>query len=704
MTKLIPSIFRVGFLSILILGFSQLTNAQFNYLASSAVNTTSTYSSLTAAQGTAITTNFKGTAMTFDDDNSSVQNIGFTFAFSGQNFTQFVLNSNGFIRLGSDSTPIANSYNVLTTTTTPPYVLYPLNLDLDGGTSPEYRVFTSGTAGSRVCTIQFKNVKDWSSTTGQFSALEFQIKLYEGTNVIEFVYHNFTPSAAASAFIPSNCGIMGTAPLNSVNVTKASTTAFASATFIDGAYTGNAFNLRNSVLPVSGLTYRFTPIVLPNNDASVLQTYTLGKIPKGLNHIVSATIKNSGATTRTNLAVTLTVTGANPFTNTQTIPSLTPGQTIVVYFAAMPTSNIGSNTVVVNVPPDDVNTNNSISVSNQVTSTTYSTAYGTVTTSGVGSNGGTIELATTFKCPQPSSISSIIANFSSSGQPYLVKIYSIANDTPQNLLYTSASLTTVAGPNAISLTPAVSIPGDFAVSLSQTGTTNYGCSYEAETPIREKTFYSKGASGPWGALSAPFKLMLDVTLSAVLPITLTNFSGVRESGNNILNWTTANETNNKGFELQRSANGEKFSTIATIASKAENGNSSSALYYSYNDNKPLVGTNYYRLHQIDFNGKESFSNIVVLKSASITKAEITRVYPNPVDAQLNIVLNTPNSEKVQIRITDLVGKVITEKVLQTNQGDNNVQFNTSNLSRGTYLIRVYSSNNSEMSIQKFIKQ
>ncbi len=207
-----------------------------------------------------------------------------------------------------------------------------------------------------------------------------------------------------------------------------------------------------------------------------------------------------------------------------------------------------------------------------------------------------------------------------------------------------------------------------------------------------------------GAATGCTSSITSFTTGFPLPITLANFSGVREAGNNILNWSTANETNNKGFELERSANGEKFSSIASIASKAENGNSSSVLYYSYTDEKPLTGTNYYRLRQIDFNGKESYSNIVVLKSASIVKAEISRVYPNPVEAQLNLVLNTPSSEKVQIRITDLVGKVISEKVLQTNQGDNNVQFNTSNLSRGTYLIKVYSSSNSEMSTQKFIKQ
>ena len=71
---------------------------------------------------------------------------------------------------------------------------------------------------------------------------------------------------------------------------------------------------------------------------------------------------------------------------------------------------------------------------------------------------------------------------------------------------------------------------------------------------------------------------------------------------------------------------------------------------------------------------------------------------------MNVVVNTPNSEKVNIRITDLVGKTIAEKMLQSNQGDNNIQFNTSNLSRGTYLIKIFSLNESEMSIQKFIKQ
>ncbi len=477
--------------------------------------------------------------------------------------------------------------------------------------------------------------------------------------------------------------------------------------------TSNRYN--GTVAPAAGSTTltatAFRPAIQIShplaNDVSVVKAYSLGQIPRNLAHSVTALVTNLGTTAKTNLAVTLIVTGANPFTNVQTVSSLASGASATVTFAAMTTSTIGSNVVTVSIPTDDDNANNTKIINNQVTAATYSTAYDTVTSSGVGSNTAAIDLAVIFRCPVSTGLTSIKTNFSSSGQPYVLKIYSVNTDTPQNLLYTSATLTTAAGPNTITLSPTVGITGDFAISINQTGITNYGCSYESETPQRLKTFYARtpGGSNTWGALGAPFKIMVDATLaSGLVPVNLTTFTGVKEGNRNILNWSTANETNNKAFELQRSANGEKFSSIATINSKAENGNSSSVLTYSYNDEKPLTGTNYYRLRQLDKDGRESYSSIVVLKSISITKAEITRVYPNPVAEQLNVVVNTPSSEKVNIRITDLVGKTIAEKMLQTNQGDNNIQFNTSALSRGTYLIKIFSSSESEMSIQKFIKQ
>jgi hypothetical protein len=496
---------------------------------------------------------------------------------------------------------------------------------------------------------------------------------------------------------------------NASGTISANNVAFCNTNLTNGLI--NAFSTTSMPTTLSN-TSSFRPytrlgLVLPN-DAGVQAIYTLGKLPtSGANpHTISAYIRNFGDNLLLNVTASLNVTGANTYSNSKVIDSIIPGSGKLVTFNSFSPTNIGTNTITVSVPSDDNAANNSRSVSQQVTTTTYSTAYDTVTSAGVGSNTAAIDIATIFRCSAANGINSIKVNFSSSGQPYVIKIYNVNSDTPQNVLYTSATLTTAAGPNTIPISPTVGITGDFAISVSQTGTTNMGLSFESETPLRSNVFLAKSPSGTntWGALSSPFKIMVDANLATVVPVTLTTFTGVKEGNRNTLNWSTANETNNKAFELQRSANGEKFSSIATINSKAENGNSSAVLSYSYNDEKPLVGTNYYRLRQLDKDGRESFSSIVVLKSAFITKAEITRVYPNPVAEQLNVVINTANSEKVNIRITDLVGKTIAEKMLQTNQGDNNIQFNTSALARGTYLIKIFSSNESEMGIQKFIKQ
>jgi len=250
-----------------------ISNAQIAYLASNGQNVSGTYSDL-STNGTAITTNFLGAAITYDDDNSAVQNIGFNFDFNGSTFTQFVLNTNGFIKLGS-STPSAN--NIFYTTTsgttggcinaTDANLIYPFNHDLQGSGSSEYRVHTSGSAPNRVCTIQYKNVKDKMSTSPnelQYGNISFQIKLYETSNDIEFVYNSFTISANSSVSKSAAVGIKGSNAASSVNANKGSSTSWAAATFVNGDYTANCFYNRNIALPDAGRTYKFVrSVVVP---------------------------------------------------------------------------------------------------------------------------------------------------------------------------------------------------------------------------------------------------------------------------------------------------------------------------------------------------------------------------------------------------------------------------------------------------------
>lgn len=249
-------------------GFSSL----WMYDAASAQSISTTYSPL-GNNGTAITTNFTGGALTTDNDNAAVQAIGFPFFYNGTYYQQFVLNTNGYIKLGTVApssasifyaTINANTNGIITAPDAD--VVYPYNHDLVGTATTEYRVYTSGAPGARVCTIQYKDVAD-KLAPAQYALMNFQVKLYEGTNAIEFVYGAWTASANASTLSTAALGIKGSYVNTSVNLAKGSTNSWSvplstanGVYFINGDYSsaGPQFNTRNTALPDAGRTFRFT--------------------------------------------------------------------------------------------------------------------------------------------------------------------------------------------------------------------------------------------------------------------------------------------------------------------------------------------------------------------------------------------------------------------------------------------------------------
>lgn len=243
----------------------------FDFTASTSQSLSTVYTDL-GTNGTPITTNFGGSAMTTDADNSSVQNIGFNFMYNGTSYTNFILNTNGYIKFGVNIASPGLFYSTATRTTgsaitaTDIDLLYPYNHDLMGMGATEYRVYTSGAAGSRICTIQFKNVVDKLAPT-QYANMNFQIKLYEVGNIVEFVYGTWTPGSNGASSITAALGIKGIYD-SSVNLAKGAATAWSTTPgqannlyFINGNYTGTdpTFNTMNSVLPDAGRTFRFTP-------------------------------------------------------------------------------------------------------------------------------------------------------------------------------------------------------------------------------------------------------------------------------------------------------------------------------------------------------------------------------------------------------------------------------------------------------------
>ena len=259
---------------------SLAAHAQLAYPAAASQNVAGTYTDVsTVAGSTAIATS------TNDDANSAAQNIGFSFNYNGLSFTQFVLNTNGFIRLGSAPPSAANLFLTDNSNAYPggPFVstdpadvnlIAPFNCDLKPGTStPDFRLATTGTAPNRVCTIQWKNMRDKLTPPAvQMANIAFQVKLYETTNAVEFVYGTWTAGTnGASAFKSAICGLKGSndGPDNFLTVWKYSSDAFSLAAFQANNYDettsslGVHFNYQRSFLPDAGRTFRFVVPTCP---------------------------------------------------------------------------------------------------------------------------------------------------------------------------------------------------------------------------------------------------------------------------------------------------------------------------------------------------------------------------------------------------------------------------------------------------------
>ena len=170
----------------------------------------------------------------------------------------------------------------------------------------------------------------------------------------------------------------------------------------------------------------------------------------------------------------------------------------------------------------------------------------------------------------------------------------------------------------------------------------------------------------------------------VLPIKLSGFSAVRSKQVVSLNWNTEFEIDAKEFLIER-AEGTEFRSIGTIAS---NGNSSTKKSYSFNDKNENVGNTYYRLKNVDLNGKFTYSQIRTVKGYGLVD-DVT-VFPNPARSNSKISLNGVAANS-SIQLIDFSGKVL--------RNINSTTVNSIDLSgvkNGTYLIRIVDKATSEI--------
>ena len=181
--------------------------------------------------------------------------------------------------------------------------------------------------------------------------------------------------------------------------------------------------------------------------------------------------------------------------------------------------------------------------------------------------------------------------------------------------------------------------------------------------------------------------------NVMLPIKLVGFDAYKKGSVAELVWTTAVEQNNRGFAIERSADGRTWVNLGFVSSKAENGNSSQKLEYTFIDNAPFAGINYYRLKQADFDGKYEYSSVKVIRFG---KENTINVYPNPVKDRITITGLTGTE---QIRIYNTSGRLIYQQ--KADNGNMNISLHP--LREGLYYVQVVGTDGRISSHHKMIK-
>ncbi len=215
--------------------------------------------------------------------------------------------------------------------------------------------------------------------------------------------------------------------------------------------------------------------------------------------------------------------------------------------------------------------------------------------------------------------------------------------------------------------------------------------------------YGSSSSGPFTAFGNSYPTFLT---DAAVPVELTSFTAKAKGKGVILNWKTATEVNNYGFDVERassplstSSGNDNSSSVKSsgwvkIGFTPGHGNSNSPKVYSFNDSDPPNGKVEYRLKQIDTDGRFEYSDVVVVEFEKVKELLLGQNFPNPFNPSTTIKYTIPSNVKgeisnVKITIFDILGREVKTLVNKQQQSGNyEVVFNASHLPSGTYIYRL----------------
>ncbi len=186
--------------------------------------------------------------------------------------------------------------------------------------------------------------------------------------------------------------------------------------------------------------------------------------------------------------------------------------------------------------------------------------------------------------------------------------------------------------------------------------------------------------------------------SAFLPVEWMFFTGENMNDHNQLQWATASEKDASHFEVERSYDALSFEKIGTVRAA---GTSSETNFYGFNDYNMQNGANYYRLKLVNTDGTTEYSEIVVVENK--VEEDNFSFYPNPTSNEFFYSFATDRNEDIRIEILDMLGRVVKVQNFNVSVGKNNQMINISDLTAGTYSVRIIHADAAKMRSTKIVK-
>ena len=178
-----------------------------------------------------------------------------------------------------------------------------------------------------------------------------------------------------------------------------------------------------------------------------------------------------------------------------------------------------------------------------------------------------------------------------------------------------------------------------------------------------------------------------------VPVELKSFTTSVNDNNVLLNWSTATETNNSGFNVERKSSASDWVNIGFVAGF---GTTTEPHSYSYNDTELNTGSYTYRLKQVDYDGSFEYSDAVEVEVVNPSGYKLAQNYPNPFNPSTTIEFSIPNSELVNVVVYNALGEKVVDLVNSIlPAGQHKLFFNAAGLASGIYIVKMKAGNFTE---------